>query len=312
MAVVFTVWIFVLLMMQSYCEGIELDIRMPNVSPLKLFGKYCAIPTNTYCVYCHSSLLAKFIPHADMHIAHHMLMFGCGDPADQSLSWNCGDMGIGVCGQGSPERIMYAWGRNAPQLYLPKNTAFKVGGNSGIKYLVLQVHYGLVDERIKDESGLTLKMTDKKFRLLSIKLHFQNASIIYFTGHIDADCLYNGQAVLHPFAFSVHTNNLGMVVTGYRVRNGEYTLIGEKNPQRPQAFYPVVNNVDIRQGDMLELQCVYSTTKKKTVTYIGATTEDEMCNYYMMFFYTNDQTEVRGDMECMNVASDSLNISVDE
>ena len=30
---------------------------------------------------------------------------------------NCGDMGSGVCGSG--EKIVYAWGRNAPELKLP-------------------------------------------------------------------------------------------------------------------------------------------------------------------------------------------------
>ena len=31
---------------------------------------------------------------------------------------NCGDMGSGVC-RGSGEKILYAWGRNAPKLKLP-------------------------------------------------------------------------------------------------------------------------------------------------------------------------------------------------
>lgn len=29
-------------------------------------------------------------------------------------------MGVGVCARGSSEKIMYAWGRNAPVLKLPK------------------------------------------------------------------------------------------------------------------------------------------------------------------------------------------------
>ena len=33
---------------------------------------------------------------------------------------NCGDMGKGICGrQGAGEKIVYAWGRNAPDLKLP-------------------------------------------------------------------------------------------------------------------------------------------------------------------------------------------------
>lgn len=36
---------------------------------------------------------------------------------------------------------MYAWARDAPTLKLPNGVGFKVGGNSNINYLVLQVHY---------------------------------------------------------------------------------------------------------------------------------------------------------------------------
>jgi len=41
----------------------------------------------------------------------------------------------------SQSSIIYAWGMDAPELILPKNTAFKVGGNTNIKSLVVQVHY---------------------------------------------------------------------------------------------------------------------------------------------------------------------------
>ena len=39
---------------------------------------------------------------------------------DCILNRNCGDMGAGICGgDGSGEKIVYAWGRNAPELKLP-------------------------------------------------------------------------------------------------------------------------------------------------------------------------------------------------
>ena len=45
-----------------------------------------------------------------------------------------------VCGNPESE-IVYAWGRDAPELDLPPGVGFKVGGDTDIKYLVLQVHY---------------------------------------------------------------------------------------------------------------------------------------------------------------------------
>ena len=46
------------------------------------------------------------------------------------------------------------------------------------------------------------------------------------------------------------------MVSGYRVRKdaeGEdhWTLLGKRDPQTPQMFYPVVNNVTVRYGDRL-------------------------------------------------------------
>ena len=66
-----------------------------------------------------------------MQTAHHMLMFGCDDvdASDSSQHWECNEMG-GIC-KGSVNKIMYAWGMDAPALNLPEgiNT-----GNSDTKY----------------------------------------------------------------------------------------------------------------------------------------------------------------------------------
>ena len=66
----------------------------------------------------------------------------------QDPVFNCGAMttkqdGLGSalnpCGSGSS--IIYAWAQNAPKLSLPKDVAFRVGGDSGIDWLVLQVGF---------------------------------------------------------------------------------------------------------------------------------------------------------------------------
>ncbi|XP_077862959.1 putative peptidylglycine alpha-hydroxylating monooxygenase 1 [Saccoglossus kowalevskii] len=70
-----------------------------------------------------------------------------------------------VCESG--QTILYAWAMDAPKLALPKDVGFKVGGDTGVDYLVLQVHYGIVDKFVKDKSltdasGMTLNMTPDK------------------------------------------------------------------------------------------------------------------------------------------------------
>jgi len=41
----------------------------------------------------------------------------------------------------SESRIVYAWAMDAPELQMPPGVGFKVGGETDIKWLVLQVHY---------------------------------------------------------------------------------------------------------------------------------------------------------------------------
>ena len=50
---------------------------------------------------------------------------------------------------------------NAPQLILPPDVGFMVGRDSGIHYLVLQVHYASVEliPRTGDRSGVTVHYT---------------------------------------------------------------------------------------------------------------------------------------------------------
>ncbi|XP_076319185.1 peptidylglycine alpha-hydroxylating monooxygenase-like isoform X3 [Tachypleus tridentatus] len=108
-----------------------------------------------------------------MHTAHHILLFGCSVVGKRERDttravWDSGEMGgvrrgsqyhrDPVCFEGS--RIIYTWARDAPKLMLPEGVGFEVGGrDSGINYLLLQVHYANVDKFIAgetDNSGIIL------------------------------------------------------------------------------------------------------------------------------------------------------------
>ena len=60
--------------------------------------------------------------------------------------YNCGEMSSeepdlethSICGEGKSQ-VIYAWAMDAPSLELPDGVGFRVGGDSGINYLVLQV-----------------------------------------------------------------------------------------------------------------------------------------------------------------------------
>jgi peptidylglycine monooxygenase len=102
-----------------------------------------------------------------------------------------------------------------------------------------------------------------------------------------------------PFAYRAHTHKLGVVNSGYLVQNDPivgdkeqtWTEIGRRSPQLPQMFYPVSNNMTIKQGDIIASRCTIHNTKDHTVQ-IGATGDDEMCNFYIMY-YTSGKNLVK-------------------
>jgi peptidylglycine monooxygenase len=84
------------------------------------------------------------------------------------------------------------------------------------------------------------------------------------------------------------------VTSGYRVRfdketgEQEWIEIGRRSPQLPQMFYPATNKVPIRKGDVIAARCTMKNFVDHDVS-IGATGEDEMCNFYMMYYVEGDQ-----------------------
>jgi peptidylglycine monooxygenase len=157
--------------------------------------------------------------------------------------------------------------RSVPALTLPEGVGFRVGGDSGIDWLVLQVHYAVVNHipPTGDVSGVSLRYTNvKQPRSAGVLFLGTNGRIpSKATTKMEAACqIYEDvrsreemfvladvlhgqilyfQKVVHPFAFRVHTHRLGRVVSGWRVKDRqEWELIGKENPQMPQMFYPGV------------------------------------------------------------------------
>ncbi|XP_064358004.1 peptidyl-glycine alpha-amidating monooxygenase-like isoform X3 [Dromaius novaehollandiae] len=259
-----------------------LDVRMPGVTPKQSDTYLCmSLPL----LVDDEAYVVDFKPHASMDTVHHMLLFGCNEPSSTESYWDCDE---GTCKDKS--NILYAWARNAPPTRLPKGVGFRVGGETGSKYFVLQVHYGDISafrDKHKDCSGVTLHLTRQKQPLIAGMYLMMSVNTVIPPGEkvVDADiaCHYK-RFPMHLFAYRVHTHRLGKVVSGYRVRNGQWTLIGRQSPQLPQAFYPVEHPVDVHFDDILAARCVFSGEGRTTETHIGGTANDEMCNFYIMYY----------------------------
>uniref|UniRef100_A0AAR2KM75 Peptidylglycine alpha-amidating monooxygenase n=1 Tax=Pygocentrus nattereri TaxID=42514 RepID=A0AAR2KM75_PYGNA len=239
---------------------------------------YVKVKSTDFSTFLHKSLKLDFVPHASMDTAHHMLLYGCRTPYSTKGYWDCGTE-QGTCEDEA--KIMYAWARNAPPTKLPKDVGFKVGGDTRITYFVLQIHYG----DVKNFRG--------KFIILSNSLKLRQPLFAVEYSY-----------PIHPFAFRTHTHRLGKVVSGYRVRNGQWTLIGRQSPQLPQAFYPASNDVEVKYGDILAARCVFTGEGRTTKTRIGGTSSDEMCNFYIMYYMDNKHSVPY--MDCMDHGNSNL------
>nr|WDQ26755.1 venom peptide [Acharia stimulea] len=272
---------------------------MPNVRPYRDELYLCTpiriSPHKDYHI-------VGFEPNASMHTAHHMLLYGCTEPGTNDPVWSCGEMVYTdadmTYATGSPCRsgsqVVYAWARDAPSLHLPEGVGFHVGKGTDIQYLVLQVHYmHKFTEDKTDNSGVFLKYTTAQMPreagviLLGTAGTIAPKSVV----HMETACTVAEDKVIHPFAFRTHTHGLGKVVSGYvirRLQNGDkWELLGKRNPQLPQMFYPIAEKTTIGKGDVLAARCTMNNTLYHRVD-IGATNKDEMCNFYLMYWVEND------------------------
>lgn len=275
------------------------EFLMPNVWPhsdeLYLCTPIRISPRNRFNI-------VGFQPNASMHTAHHMLLYGCSEPGSNDSVWNCGEMQRNVideiystaspCRSGS--QIVYAWARDAPSLHLPKDVGFLVGQGSPIKYLVLQVHYmHRFPKGHTDNSGVFLKYTKAHMPRQAGVILLGTSGIIMpnMVEHMETACTMTEDKTIHPFAFRTHTHSLGTLVSGYVVHRNkdgdEWTLLGKKNPQLPQMFYPTENRDPIKKNDVLAARCTMNNSHEYVVK-IGATNQDEMCNFYLMYWVEND------------------------
>lgn len=272
---------------------------MPGVTPRQADAYLCTAMALNETV---EEWVIRFDPLASANRAHHMLLFGCNDvPHDymQQGSWDCGHHG--VCTGG---RIMFAWAKNAPATSLPKDVGFRIGGQTGIKYLTLQIHYAsAMQEGQQDHSGLQMEVTreQQKYKAGIYLLGSAYSDIPPHTEktHADMNCIIGETGEprdIYLFAYRTHAHKLGSVISGYAFdpNTKEYTEIAKGNPHWPQAFYPMSQVYHVSTDKILHARCTWNSTNCKTHTYIGQTSGDEMCNLYLMYYTDREQGSETG------------------
>merc|ERR1711879_51435 len=257
----------------------DFPLMMPKVRPSQEEAYMCTpvriTDTETFYV-------TGFKPNATAHTAHHMLIYGCEEPeAEEGLELHP------PCAKGN--QIIYAWAMDAPELKLPPDTGFRMGKDTNIKNLVLQVHYAHIDQipESGDDSGVVLHYTDDEQPQTAgvILLGTGGMAPGHSTTFFETACSVDDARTIHPFAFRTHTHSLGMVVSGWKATEGKnWDLIGKKSPKDPQMFYPIKDSsMTLTHGDILAARCTMVNSHDHDV-YIGQTNKDEMCNFYVMYW----------------------------
>ena len=166
------------------------------------------------------------------------------------------------------------------------------GGSSPIQLLVLQVHY-IDNTNIPpngDDSGVHVHYYSSpqkpKYNVGIFSLH--NHGIAKAKGLTSWESACNleiplPQYPLLPFAFLTHTHSLGIFSGAWLVQEGQWKLIGEKNPQEPQSFYPIESeNLEVYPKDILAMKCIMSSGRDQE-TLQGLSKHSEMCDYFVMY-----------------------------
>lgn len=275
------------------------NFTMPGVTPKVSDAYLCtAVALNENV----EEWIVKFDPLASASRAHHMLLFGCLDVQQNKIKdgyWDCGHHG--VCVEG---RIMYAWAKNAPATKLPDNVGFRIGGQTGVRYLTLQIHYANpLPDNVADHSGLQMEITQQqqKYKAGIYLLAAGGVDIPPFTNktHADMNCIIGESGEpedIYLFAYRVHAHILGLVISGYMFDpvTKAYTEIAKGNPQWPQAFYPMSQIYHVKTTEILHARCTWNSTTRSRHTVIGSTADDEMCNLYLMYYTNRDKGSESG------------------
>ncbi|KAI3389599.1 hypothetical protein SNEBB_009886 [Seison nebaliae] len=226
------------------------------------------------------------------------MIYGCLIPGNENRrQWKCDEAAeYPICGElteneGKVENIIYAWAMNATHKILPKHVSFRIGKNTNIKYLVIQLHYKTPSKN--DHSGIILHTTGKKTKY---QLGYYVLATVGFIPpkiknfHMESGCVLSNEINMYPIAYRVHAHSLGRVNSGYVIKEVNGTRIwyeiGRNSPQQPQMFYEstLPNNFKISQNDVLASRCTMNSMKRNRYTNIGAKHSDEMCNFYIMYY----------------------------
>ncbi|XP_064398231.1 DBH-like monooxygenase protein 1 homolog [Halichondria panicea] len=256
-------------------------------------------------------------PGNELHV-HHILIYECENLNATHVGFSApcnggGPTGIMVsqCRQGT---LIVGWAVGGGDFVFPADVAYPVGGG-GPRYLVMETHYDNPNQasNIVDNSGMRFSYTatprtyDSGILQVGQTVNRQmiippGASQFKLFGECSSGCTNTNipSTGINVFANTLHTHLAGFALILHHLRpdsscgNGyrelepiDQNLRYDFNFQQANYLTRVVN---VQPGDIIRLECQYSTEGRAGVSVGGESTTEEMCLSFLNYYPRNDLT----------------------
>ncbi|XP_064097931.1 MOXD1 homolog 1-like isoform X2 [Macrobrachium nipponense] len=238
---------------------------------------------------------------------HHIVFYECHLPESEDMDEWLEVDGVQCYSKNMPPSWKYckvpllAWAVGSEGEMYPEHVGFPIGENhGGSSYFLMEMHYDNANLRqdVVDNSGLRIFYTEKvrKYDAANVALgHNVSPRMIIppgqtwlTVGHCVSECTEmlppEGIKVFHGL---LHSHILGRSLRLRHIRNGRElpTILEDKAYDFDfQQNRVLKKEMTILPGDSLMMECVYDSTKIKTPSYGGLSTEEEMCLAFLAFY----------------------------
>ncbi|KAH3710540.1 DBH-like monooxygenase protein 1 homolog isoform X2 [Dreissena polymorpha] len=231
----------------------------------------------------------------------------------------------GECFLGFPDgwpacpEVFIGWATGGGPYYFPPHTGYPVGGADDNSFYVMQMHYDnpSMKKGVIDNSGVRIRLTSKLRQhdvgtliighdVTPLQVIPPRESSFVSKGYCADHCLSQTMAGQNTDEFRIisvmqHAHLLATGMKTRHFRNGTELPPIIDDPSYDfyfQEFRPLPDEVVVRKGDSLSVECTYSTIGRTTPAFGGLTTRDEMCEAFIYHYPRLDLNvcESRPDM----------------
>lgn len=223
-----------------------------------------------------------------------MLVVGCKQPGIRSTkgslnraAWNCDLTGnfaneeeypvANNCLEDEKHTFYVSFDQSTGResLIFPPGTGIPVGGDSGIDFLTLQIHYlyyqslpngmtGHPTIRVRLHPVDPLHDQMKKAGTLSVYgfERMNPLSVGAFESPIPISDWTDNQTVVHPIAVHIHTHEAAISTTLWKIDGQQHRMIlWSQDPQKEIHYHTFEPTLTLGPGDAFDLECIYYNNK---------------------------------------------------